>query len=85
VPHQILVGIAEDVVVLGAVIREIELWPLEDSDEVREAINHRLPLAELVRVVEVGKVAAGKARIGVNERLDDLRVDLVANVGLALG
>ena len=35
------------------------------------------PLAEFVRVVEVGKVAAGQAGIGVDERLDHLRVDLV--------
>ena len=42
------------------------------------------PLAEFVRVVEVGKVAAGEAGIGVDERLDDLRVDLVTDVAVAL-
>jgi hypothetical protein len=31
VPHQVLVGVAEDVVVLGAVLREVELG-LEDAD-----------------------------------------------------
>ncbi len=40
--------------------------------------------AELVRVVEVGEVAAGQAGVGVDQRLDDLRVDLVADVALAL-
>ena len=59
VPHEILVSIAQDVVVLSAVFREIQLGVLEDADEVGEALHHRLPLAELVRVIEVGKVAAG--------------------------
>ena len=40
--------------------------------------------AELVRVVEVGEVAAGEAGVGVDQRLDDLGVDLVADVALAL-
>ena len=84
VPHQVLVGVAEDVVVLGAVLREVELGLLEDADQVGQALHHRLPFAELVRVVEVGEVAAGQPRVGVDQRLDDLRVDLVADVALAL-
>ena len=44
VPHEILVGIAEDVVVLGAVLREVERGVLEDGDEVGEALDHRLRL-----------------------------------------
>ena len=84
VPHQVLVGVAEDVVVVGAVLREVELGLLEDADQVGQAIDHRLAFAELVRVVEVGKVAAGEPRVGVDQRLDDLGVDLVADVALAL-
>ena len=84
VAHEILVGIAQDVVVLRAVVREIQLGLLEDADEVGEAIHHRLPLAQFVRVVEVGEIAASKARVGVDERLDDLGIDLVADVGLSL-
>ena len=34
VPHQVLVGVAEDVVVLGAVLREVELRAGEDVDQV---------------------------------------------------
>ncbi len=64
--------------------REIEGGVLEDGDEVAEALDLRLALAEFVRVVEVGKVAAGEAGVGVDERLDDLGVDLVADVALAL-
>ncbi len=84
VPHQVFVGIAEDVVVLGAVLGEIECGLFEDGDEVGEAVHHVLAFAELVRVVEVREVAAGEAGVLVDERLDDLRVDLVADVRLAL-
>ena len=42
------------------------------------------PFAELVRVVEVGEVAACEAGVGIDERLDDLSVDLVADVAVAL-
>jgi hypothetical protein len=84
VPHEVLVGIAEDVIVLGAVFREIQLRLLEDADEVGEAVHHRLPLAQLVRIVEIWKVAAGETGIGVDQRMDDLGVNLVANVTLAL-
>ena len=49
VPHEVFVGVAEDVVVLGAVLGEIELRLLEDGDEVGEALDHRRALAEFVR------------------------------------
>ena len=39
VPHEILVGIAEDVVVLGAVFREIKRRVLEDGDQVAEPLH----------------------------------------------
>ncbi len=44
VPHQVLVGVAEDVVVLGAVLREVELGLLEDADQIGQALDHRLRL-----------------------------------------
>ena len=53
VPHQVFVGVAEDVVALGAVLREIERRILEDGDEVGEPVHHLLAAAELCRVVEV--------------------------------
>jgi hypothetical protein len=83
-PHQVLVGIAENVVVLGAVLREIEFGFLEDADQVAQAIDHRLTLAQLVRVVEIGKVGAREPTVGVDQRLDDPGVDPVADVTLAL-
>ena len=84
VPHQIFIGIAEDVVVLGAVLREIERGVFEDCDEVAELLDLLCAIAEFVGVVEVGKVAACEAGVAVNQWLDDLGVDLVANVALAL-
>ena len=84
VPHEVLIGVAQDVVVLGAVLREIERGVLEDGDEIAELLDLLGAIAELVRVVEVGEVAAGEAGVGVDERLDDLGVDLVADVVLAL-
>ena len=84
VAHEILVGIAQDVVVVGTVLGEIELRLLEDGNEIREAIHHLLALAEFVRVVEVRKVRAGQTGVRVDQRLDDLSVDQTADVTLAL-
>ena len=64
VPHQVLVGIAENVVVVSPVLREVEFWLLEDVDEVGQALHHRLAFAKLVGIVEVGEVAAGQAGVG---------------------
>ncbi len=75
---------AKDVVVLGSVLREVELRLLEDGDEVGQAIDHCLTFAEFVWVVEAGKVAAGQASVGVDQRLDDLAVDPVADVAFEL-
>jgi hypothetical protein len=44
-----------------------------------QAVHHRLAFTQLVRIVEVGEFAAGKARVGVDQRLNDLPVDLVAS------
>lgn len=41
-------------------------------------------VAELVRVVEVGKVATGEALVGIDQRLDNPGVDQVADVAVAL-
>ncbi len=56
VPHQVFVGVAQDVVAVGAVLREVERRVLEDGDQVGEPIDHLLAAAELVGVVEVGQV-----------------------------
>ena len=81
VPHEVFVGIAQDVVALGAVLREIERRVLEDGDEVGEPVHHLLAAAELGGVVEVRHVGQ---LVGLGQRGDDLLVDLVADVRLAL-
>ena len=81
VPHQVFVGVAEDVVALGAVLGEVERLVLKDGDQVGEPVHHLLAAAELVGVVEVRHVGQ---LVGVGQRRDDLLVDLVADVALAL-
>ncbi len=83
-PHQVFVGVAQNVIVLGAVLGKVEFWLLEDADEIGQTIDHRLAFTELVRIIEVGEVAAGKPRVGLDQRLDHLRIDLVADVALPL-
>ncbi len=84
VAHEELIRIAQDVVVVGAVLREVQLRLLKDGNQVAQPLNHFLAFAQFVGVVEVRKVAAGQLAVGVNQRLDDLGIDLVANVALAL-
>jgi len=84
VAHQVFVGIAEQVVVVGAVVGEVQLGLFEDGDQVAQALDHGRAFAKLVGVVEVGEVTARQLGVGVDQLLDDLRVDPVADVGLAL-
>jgi hypothetical protein len=56
IPHEVLVGFAEDVVLLGAVLREVEGRVLEDGDPVGEPLDHRLAAGELRGIVEVRHV-----------------------------
>ena len=84
VPHQIFVGVAKDVIVLGAVLREIERGVFEDGDQVAELLDLLRAVTKLVGVVKVGEIAASEAGVGVDQWLDDLGVDLVTDVGLTL-
>ena len=83
VAHQVFVGVAQQVVALGAVAAEIELRLVEDRHEVGEAVHHLLALAELVGVVEVGDVDHALEVVRLGELGDDL-VDLVADFLVAL-
>ena len=49
VPHQVFVGVAENVVALGAVLREIELGLSKMAIRLVSRSTIALPLAELVR------------------------------------
>jgi hypothetical protein len=81
VPHQVFVGVAQDVVALGAVFGEVEGRVLEDGDEIGEPVDLFLPIPKLCGVIEVGKVGQ---LVGVGQGGNDLLVDLVADVALAL-
>jgi hypothetical protein len=81
VPHQVFIGVAEDVVALGAVLGEVERRVLEDGDEIGEPVHHLLAGPELGGVVEIGK---SRTAVGAGQRGDDLLVDLIADVGLPL-
>ena len=77
VPHQVLVGIAEQVVALRPVAPEVE--PLEDGDQLRQPVLHLLARAEPAVVVEVGLIDDALEVVGLGERRDD-GVDALADV-----
>ena len=82
-PHEVFVGIAQDVVAIGPVFREIERLSLEDSDKIRQSFDLFHAIAQFDRVVKVGKVRLRKLLVGRRPRGNHLLVDLVANVRLA--
>jgi len=81
VPHQVFVGVTQDIIAVGAVFREIEGRILEDGDQVGEPIHHLLAAAELGGVVEIREIGE---LVGFGQRCDDLLVDQIADVALAL-
>ena len=81
VAHQVLIGIAEDVIAVSAVLREVEGLVLKDSDQVREPLNLLLVVAELRGVVKVRHIGQ---LVGLRERGDDLLIDLIADVARTL-
>jgi hypothetical protein len=82
VPHQVFVGVAQQIVAAGAVAAEVQ--PFEDGDQPGQAVHHLLALAQLLLVVEVGDVdGALQAFIGVGQAADQL-VDLVADLLVVL-
>ena len=56
VAHQVLVSVAEDVVAIGTVLREIKRLVLEDGDQVRQPVHHLPAGTQLGGVVEVRHV-----------------------------
>ena len=76
VPHEIFVGVAEQIVAIGTVPGKIEGWVFKDGDEVGQAFHHLLTAAELVRVIKVRHI--GEV-ISQGERTEYLLVDIVAD------
>ena len=81
VPHQVLVGVAQEVVALGPVGAQVKAF--EDGDQLREPILHLLARPELALVVEIRLIDDPLELIGLGEPTDN-RVDLVANLLVAL-
>jgi len=82
-PHEIFVGIARNIILFRPMLREVEGRVFKDADQVAEAFDSGSPFAWFVRVIEIREVAASQSAVGINQRLNDLRVDLVADVILA--
>lgn len=72
VAHQIFVGIAQDVVIIGPVAGEVEGGLLKDGDQAGEPVHQLLAAAQLGLVVEVGKVAGAQLLIGRHQRSSQL-------------
>ena len=81
VAHQVFIGIAKNVVAIGAVLGEVQRGVFKRGDEIGEPVHHLFAGAELGGVVEVWHVGQ---LVGCSQRADDLFVDLVANVRGAL-
>ena len=81
VAHQVFVGVAQDVVAVGTVLRKVEVRRFEDADQVAQLLDLLLGPAQQRVVVEVG---FDDDAVGVFQRPDDVAVDAVADVGLAL-
>ncbi len=80
VPHQVFVGVTQNVIAVGAVLREIERLVFKDGDQVGEPVHLLLAIAKFGRVVEIRKV---RELVGIRQRRDDLLIDLITDVRFA--
>ena len=80
-PHQVLVGVAQQVVASGAVGAEVET--VEYGNQLRKPILHFLARTELALVVEIGLIDDALEIVGIGKFADDL-VDPVTDLLVAL-
>ena len=83
VAHQVLIGVAHDVVAFGGVALEVKPRRVENGNQVRQPVDHLLALAQFVGVVEVRDIDHAFEIVGLREPANEL-VDLVANLLVAL-
>lgn len=84
-PHEELIGIAEKVVVVGTVAGKIEVLVFKNGDEGGEPVHHFLAGTKSGGLVEIREVSARqRAAVGFDKGLNDILVDLVADVRAAL-
>ena len=79
--HQVLVGIAQQIVASGTVGTKVET--VEYGHQLGEPVLHLLAPAQLALVVEVGLIDNALEIVGLGQLPDD-RVDLVADLLVAL-
>lgn len=85
VAHQIFIGVAQNVVAIGAVFREVQLFPAEDVDQGGQGADHFLVFAELLCVVEEGSVDHPGKLVFLRDPGDDLVHPLADILGPAQG
>ncbi|OPZ49815.1 MAG: hypothetical protein BWY92_01251 [Firmicutes bacterium ADurb.BinA052] len=81
--HEVLVRIAQEIVVLRPVAPEVQLGLVKHGHEIGQAVDHLLAPAQLAVVVEVGLVDDPLEVVGFGQPGNDL-VDLVADLLIAL-
>ena len=69
--HQVLIGIAQDVIAIGTVLGEIQASGLEDADQVGQLLDLFLARPEQGRIIEIGLDAQA---VGHFQWADDLLV-----------
>ena len=82
VAHQIFVGVSKQIVALCAVLTEVQGWILKDRHQIREAILHLLPLAQLIGIIEVRHIDHAFEIVVLGELRNNL-VDLIADLFIA--
>ena len=78
VTHQVFVGITQQVVTVGPVLREVQCRIFKNGDQIGQPFDLFLAVTQLGGIVEVGHV---RQLVGLSQRPQNLLVDLVANVG----
>ena len=76
-PHQVFVGIAQNIVAIRSVLGEVERRVFKDRDQVAQPIDHLFVATKLCSVIEVRHIGQ---LVGTGERSDDFLVDLIANI-----
>jgi hypothetical protein len=82
VAHQIFVGIAQQVVALGAIFAEIQGRVTKDGNQIGEAVLHLLPLAQLIGIVEIGHVDNTLEAISLSDPGNNF-IDFIADLFIA--
>lgn len=78
--HQVFIGIAKNIVAIGPVLTEVQVFAFKNGDQVGELFHHLFAATEFVRIV---KVRHPGELVGITQGNDDFLIDVVAYGGLA--